>query len=119
MKSLTINTLTVASLLCLLVLLYHTNPTIRPWETPASDLQHHEDSDKKKENGENFDYQAAMDELNKEKVAQDDPRLIKLIRDFYIEPPSGLSYNLKIPDRKDYSKGQAPFVDSRLHYMVG
>ena len=69
--------------------------------------------------GEQFNYKAAMDKLNKEKVAQDDPRLIRLIRDFYIDPPSELPYNLKHPDRKDYSKGQAPFIDSRLHYMVG
>ena len=60
-----------------------------------------------------------MDELNKENVAQDDQRLIRLIRDFYIDPPSDLPYNLKNLDRQDYSKGQTPFVDSRLNYMVG
>ena len=93
--------------------------TINHWVTPDGYLHHTEDRDMKKEYGENLDYQAAIDELNEAKVAQDDPRLIKLIRDFYIEPPSGLPYNLKIPDRKDYSKGQAPFIDSRLNYMVG
>ena len=61
---------------------------------------------------------AAMDKLNAARVPQDDPELIQLIRDYYIEPPSLLPYNLKYPDREDFSKGQAPFVDSRLGHMV-
>ena len=65
-----------------------------------------------------IDYETEMMKLNKAKVAQDDPWLIKLIRDYYIEPPSSLPYNLTYPDRTDYSKGQAPFVDSRLNYLV-
>ena len=59
-----------------------------------------------------------MQQLNNERVAQDDPRLIKLIRDYYIEAPSRQPYNLRYPNRTDYSKGQAPFVDSRLNYIV-
>ena len=59
-----------------------------------------------------------MDELNAARVPQDDPRLIQLIRDYYIEPPSLLPYNLTYPDREDSSKGQTPFVDSRLGHMV-
>ena len=65
-----------------------------------------------------FDYKAAMDKLNKERVAHDDPRLIDLIRNYYIEPPSDLPYNLTYTNRTDFSRGQAPFVDSRLHYLV-
>jgi len=65
-----------------------------------------------------FDYKAAMQKLNEAKVSQDDPRLIKLIRDYYIEPPSELEYNLENPKRLEYSNGQTPFVDSRLNYMV-
>ena len=61
---------------------------------------------------------AAMGELNAARVPQDDPRLIQLIRDYYIEPPSLLPYNLTYPDREDSSKGQTPFVDSRLGHMV-
>lgn len=65
-----------------------------------------------------FDYKAAMQKLNDARVSHDDPRLIKLIRDYYIEPPSDAEYNLKDPDRLEYSNGQTPFVDSRLNYMV-
>lgn len=66
-----------------------------------------------------FDYKAAMIKLNKAKVSQDDPRLIKLIRDYYIEPPSKAPYNLLNPERLEFSNGQTPFVDSRLNYMEG
>ena len=65
-----------------------------------------------------FDYKAAMMKLNKAKVDQDDPRLVKLIRDYYIEPPSKEPYKLKNPERLEFSNGQTPFVDSRLNYMV-
>lgn len=66
-----------------------------------------------------FDYKAAMQKLNEAKVDQEDPRLIKLIRDYYIVPPSTEPYNLDVPDRLEYSNGQTPFVDSRLNYMEG
>lgn len=65
-----------------------------------------------------FDFKAAMQKLNEAKVDQDDPRLIKLIRDYYIEPPSQEPYNLLNPERLEYSNGQTPFIDSRLNYMV-
>lgn len=65
-----------------------------------------------------FDYKNAMQELNDLKVNQDDTRLIQLIRDYYIDPPSQLPYHLKNPEKVDYSKGQTPFVDSRLNSMV-
>lgn len=67
---------------------------------------------------ESFDYKEAMQKLNDAQVRQDDPRLIKLIRDYYIEPPSLEPYNLENPDRLEYSNGQTPFIDSRLNYMV-
>ena len=70
----------------------------------------------KKEPGYNF--RKAMDGLNSLKVGMDDPRLIRLIRDYYIEPPSTLPYVLKKPNRLEYSNGQTPFVDSRLNYIV-
>ncbi|KAL4222040.1 hypothetical protein ACF0H5_018083 [Mactra antiquata] len=66
-----------------------------------------------------FDYKAAMKKLNDAKVDQDDPRLIKLIRDYYIEAPSTEPYNLLNPERMEYSNGQTPFIDSRLNYMEG
>lgn len=99
---------------------YQSNtPNLQRTQTLPNELVKRFKGIREKEYVENFDYQAAMNELNNEKVAQDDPRLIKLIRDYYIEPPSELPYNLKILDRHDYSRGQAPFVDSRLNYMVG
>ncbi|XP_060601227.1 protein Star-like isoform X1 [Ruditapes philippinarum] len=66
-----------------------------------------------------FDYKAAMTKLNEARVRQDDPRLIKLIRDYYIEPPSKTPYNLTNPEQLEFSNGQTPFVDSRLNYMEG
>ncbi|XP_045170262.2 uncharacterized protein LOC123532763 [Mercenaria mercenaria] len=66
-----------------------------------------------------FDYKEAMKKLNEEKVDQDDPRLIKLIRDYYIDPPSKEAYNLLNPERLEYSNGQTPFIDSRLNYIEG
>ncbi|KAH3894693.1 uncharacterized protein LOC127867739 isoform X2 [Dreissena polymorpha] len=66
-----------------------------------------------------FDYKAAMEKLNEAKVSQDDPRLIQLIRDYYIEPPSVEAYHLDSPDRLEFSNGQTPFIDSRLNYMEG
>jgi len=65
-----------------------------------------------------FNYKAVMQKLNDAKVSQDDPRLIKLIRDYYLEPPSSEPYYLDNPDRLEYSNGQTPFIDSRLNYMV-
>ena len=65
-----------------------------------------------------FNYKAVMQKLNDAKVSQDDPRLIKLIRDYYLEPPSSEPYHLDNPDRLEYSNGQTPFIDSRLNYMV-
>lgn len=65
-----------------------------------------------------FDFNATMKKLNEAKVSQDDPRLIEIIRQYYIEPPSKEPYNLENPGRLEYSNGQTPFIDSRLNYTV-
>ena len=63
--------------------------------------------------------EALLDQLNSEKAQQDDPRLIKLIRDHFIEPPSPLSYNLKKPSKVHYSQiNQSAIIDSMLKNMV-
>ena len=62
---------------------------------------------------------ALLDQLNSEKVQQDDPRLIQLIRDHFIEPPSTLSYNLQDSSKKDYSQfRQSPIIDQLLQNKV-
>lgn len=66
-----------------------------------------------------FDYKAEMQKLNDAKVDQDDPRLVRLIRDYYLVPPSTEPYNLDAPYRLDYSRGQTPIVDSRLNFTEG
>ncbi|KAL3831893.1 hypothetical protein ACJMK2_023587 [Sinanodonta woodiana] len=66
-----------------------------------------------------FDYKAAMKELNDARVPMDDPRLIQIIRDYYLDPPSQEPYTLENPGRLEYSNGQTPFVDSRLNYIEG
>ncbi|XP_045165463.2 uncharacterized protein LOC123529270 [Mercenaria mercenaria] len=54
--------------------------------------------------------------LNKKRVGADDRRLVELIRDYYLVAPSNLPYRLNSPGALDNSRGQAPFIDSRLHY---
>ena len=56
--------------------------------------------------------------LNQEKADMEDLRLIRIIREHFIEPPSISPYRLDYPDKLDFSNGQAPFVDSRLGFMV-
>lgn len=63
-------------------------------------------------------YLEEMDILNKQKVDMDDPRLINLIRNYWIENPSEKPYNLKKPHVIDPSIGQAAFVDNRLNFKV-
>ena len=59
---------------------------------------------------------ALVDQLNSEKVRQDDPRLIKLIRDHFIEPPSALPYQLNNISRVHFSQfNQAAIVDTMLN----
>ena len=65
-----------------------------------------------------FDYLSAMETLNQKRVAMDDPILIDRIRNYYMEPPSDLPYNLTHPGRIDQSKGQMPYIDQRLHKKV-
>ena len=62
---------------------------------------------------------ALLDQLNSEKVQQDDPRLIKLIRDHFIEPPSPLPYNLLDLTKEHYSQyGQSHIIDQILRNKV-
>ncbi|XP_076101019.1 uncharacterized protein LOC143070724 [Mytilus galloprovincialis] len=67
----------------------------------------------------NDNYLDEMDILNKQKVDMDDPRLIRLIRNYWIENPSDQPYNLKQPHVMDPSIGQAAFVDNRLNFKKG
>ena len=63
-------------------------------------------------------YEEMLDRLNREKVAQDDPRLIKLIQDHFVEPPSTRPYNLKNPKKSDYTMGKSTAVDKIMNKMV-
>lgn len=63
-------------------------------------------------------YLQEMAELNQDKVSMDDPRLIKLIRNYWIENPSDDEYNLSKPKLLDPSAGQAAFVDNRMQFKV-
>ena len=64
-------------------------------------------------------YEIAMDQLNSDRVAQDDLSLIRLLRDYYIEAPTGYSYSLKDPTKDDYSaNGQSEYVDHLLNFSV-
>lgn len=65
-----------------------------------------------------LDYQAEISKLNHPETAADDPHLVKLIRDYFVIPPSNQPYQLHSPDCLDQSRGQAPFVDNRLRYKV-
>lgn len=74
---------------------------------------------KLKQNRDNvFDYKKAIAGMNLAQVDQGDPKLVELIRNYYIESPSSKPYNLTFPDRLENSNGQTPLVDSRLNYIV-
>lgn len=64
----------------------------------------------------NKEYIKEADYLNRKQVSMDDPRLIKLIRNYWIENPSDDDYNLEFPDKLDPSAGQAPFIDNRMNF---
>lgn len=51
---------------------------------------------------------------NKKKTKYFDPGLLQLIRNYWILPPSNLPYNLKEPEKKDFSMGQSGVVDKIL-----
>ena len=63
-------------------------------------------------------YEAVMEKLNHERVPQDDPMLIYMIRKHFIEPPSTLPYNLSKPERQDFSPGISKIFDINLKQMV-
>ena len=65
-----------------------------------------------------YDVGEVLDQMNEDRVKQDHPDLIQVIRDNFIFQPSTEEYNLDSPDKLEYSNGQAPFIDSRLNYMV-
>ena len=77
-------------------------------------------SDFRLRSAESTDYRTILERLNNnDKVAQDDPRLIKVIREYYIEPPSRLPYNLEDENIQDYSQaGQSQVVDKLLNKQV-
>ena len=57
--------------------------------------------------------------LNSVKPEQDDPRLIELIRNHFLEPPSTLPYQLRYPTKHDYSEfGQTRVIEKHLKNMV-
>lgn len=64
-----------------------------------------------------FDYKKEVQNLLRPDTRQDDPRLINIIRNYFIEQPSTEPYNLEHPDRLEFSAGQTPLVDSRLKYI--
>lgn len=66
-----------------------------------------------------FDYKTAMKELIVKNTPADDPKLVEIIRDYYIQQPSLEPYKLDFPNRLEFSNGQTPFIDSRLNYIEG
>ncbi|VDI69266.1 Hypothetical predicted protein [Mytilus galloprovincialis] len=64
------------------------------------------------------DYKIKLQTLIDQKVPADNPDLVNIIRNHYIEQPSQEPYKLLNPERVDYSQGQTPFIDSRLNYMA-
>ena len=66
-----------------------------------------------------YDYRAEMEKLNAEQVEQDDPGLVRLIRQFYLEPQSVLPYHFTDNKRQDYSQGgQSKYVDTLFNHVV-
>ena len=64
------------------------------------------------------DYKSKLQSLIDQQVPADNPELVKIIRNYYIQQPSTEPYNLLNPERLDFSHGQTPFIDSRLNYIV-
>ena len=67
---------------------------------------------------EKLDLEKTMDDINTRRVPPDDPLLIELIRNYYVELPNEWSYNLEDPDKVDYFYGQTPYIDARLNFKV-
>ena len=64
-------------------------------------------------------YAEMLDKLNRKKIVQEDPRLIKLIQDHFVEPPSTRPYNLKNPKKRAYTSKKSKVVDQIMNNMVG
>ena len=60
----------------------------------------------------------ALTLMNYHKAKQETTQLAQIIRDYFINRPSGEDYTLDEPDISDYSNGQSPIVDSILNEMV-
>ena len=88
-------------------------------ETPVHESDKVADNDHVNTQSDKSQAATLLDQLNSEKVQQDDPRLIKLIRDHFIEPPSPLSYRLNDISRNHYSQfNQSAIVDTMLKNVV-
>jgi hypothetical protein len=48
-------------------------------------------------------------ELIDKNTPGDDPKLVEMIRDYYIQQPSLEPYKLDFPNRLEFSNGQTPF----------
>lgn len=66
----------------------------------------------------NYDSKAVMDMLNEIQAKDDNPQLIGLIKNYYIEHPSNFPYNLNNPQTKDPSQGQAGVIDKLMNQKV-
>ena len=51
-------------------------------------------------------------------VDQDDPRLVEVVRNYWLHPPSAEPYDLIAPQLSDFSMGQSLFVDTILKGKV-
>ena len=56
--------------------------------------------------------------LNENMTAQDDPRLMEVIRKFWLRPPGLGPLVLEEPSLQDFSKGQSAVVDELLNRRV-
>ncbi|KAK3581061.1 hypothetical protein CHS0354_013968 [Potamilus streckersoni] len=56
--------------------------------------------------------------LLQRRVAEDDPKLIQLIRSEFVFIPENKPYNLRNPDVRDYSCGQSSAIDNVLNQKV-
>ena len=63
-------------------------------------------------------YETIMEKLNKERVPQDNPMLIDMIKTQFLEPPSTLPYELSRPEKRDFSSGQSYIIDSLMNHKV-
>ena len=63
-------------------------------------------------------HETMMEKFNKERVPQDNPMLIDMIKTHFLEPPSTLPYELSRPEKRDFSSGQSYIIDSLMNHKV-